>query len=231
MGTVGKKYKAVAQQVEPMKLYSLKEGMELVKKTSYSKFVAAVDLAINLGVDPRQADQNVRGATALPHGLGKTVRIIVFAKGQKAIEAKELGVEFVGGDELAEKISAGWLEFDQVIATPDMMAVVGKLGKVLGPRGLMPNPKMGTVTFEIKNAIQELKAGRAEFRVEKAGIVHTVVGRVNMDLGHLVANTEAVIEAVLKAKPASAKGTYLKKITLSATMGPGIKIDPTLYRV
>ena len=231
MGKLGKKYKAASEKVEPTKLYSLKDAMELVQKTSYAKFVGAVDLAINLGVDPRQADQNVRGATALPHGLGKTVRIIVFAKGQKAIEAKELGADFVGGDELAEKINGGWLEFDQVIATPDMMAVVGKLGKVLGPRGLMPNPKMGTVTFEIKNAIQELKAGRAEFRVEKAGIVHTVVGRVNMELTHLVANTEAVIEAVLKAKPASAKGTYLKKITISATMGPGIKIDPTLYRV
>lgn len=231
MGKASKKYRSAAEKVDPTKYYSLKEGMELVQKTSYSKFVGTVDLAINLGVDPKQADQNVRGATALPHGLGKTVRIIVFAKGQKAIEAKELGADHVGGDELAEKINGGWLEFDQVIATPDMMAVVGKLGKVLGPRGLMPNPKMGTVTFEIKNAIQELKAGRAEFRVEKAGIVHTVVGRVNMDHAHLVANTEAVIEAVLKAKPASAKGTYLKKITLSATMSPGIKIDPTQYRV
>lgn len=231
MGKVGKKYKLASQSVDPVKLYSLKDGMGLVQKTSYSKFVGAVDLAINLGVDPKQADQNVRGATVLPHGLGKSVRIIVFAKGQKAIEAKELGVEFVGGDDLAEKINGGWLEFDQVIATPDMMAVVGKLGKVLGPRGLMPNPKMGTVTFEVKTAIQELKAGRAEFRVEKAGIVHTVVGRVNMSAEQLVGNTEAVIDAVLKAKPASAKGTYLKKITLSATMGPGIKIDPTPYRV
>jgi large subunit ribosomal protein L1 len=231
MARVGKKYKVASGQVDSTKLYSLNDGMGFVQKTSYSKFVGAVDLAINLGVDPKQADQNVRGATVLPHGLGKTVRIVVFAKGQKAIEAKELGVEFVGGDDLAEKISGGWLDFDQVIATPDMMAVVGKLGKVLGPRGLMPNPKMGTVTFEVKTAIQELKAGRAEFRVEKAGIIHTVVGRVNMTAEHLVANTEAVIEAVLKAKPASAKGTYLKKITLSATMGPGIKIDPTPYRV
>jgi len=231
MGKLGKKYKVACESVDSTKLYTLKDGVGLVQKTSYSKFVGAVDLAINLGVDPKQADQNVRGATVLPHGIGKTVRIIVFAKGQKAIEAKELGVEFVGGDELAEKINGGWLEFDQVIATPDMLAVVGKLGKVLGPRGLMPNPKMGTVTFEVKTAIQELKAGRAEFRVEKAGIIHTVVGRANMSLEHLAANTEAVIEAVLKAKPASAKGTYLKKITLSATMGPGIKIDPTPYRV
>ena len=230
MGKIGKKYKIAAQKVQVTTSYPLKDGMELVKQTSYSKFVGAVDLAINLGVDPRQADQNVRGAIALPHGLGKTVRIVVFAKGQKAIEAKDLGVEFVGGDDLAEKISGGWLEFDQVIATPDMMAVVGKLGKILGPRGLMPNPKMGTVTFEVKTAIQELKAGRAEFRVEKAGIVHTIVGKVNMDTAALIANTEAVIDAVLKAKPASAKGTYLKKITLSATMGPGIKIDPSPYR-
>ncbi len=230
MGKIGKKYKIAAQKVQVTTSYPLKDGMELVKQTSYSKFVGAVDLAINLGVDPRQADQNVRGAIALPHGLGKTVRIVVFAKGQKAIEAKDLGVEFVGGDDLAEKISGGWLEFDQVIATPDMMAVVGKLGKILGPRGLMPNPKMGTVTFEVKTAIQELKAGRAEFRVEKAGIVHTIVGKVNMDTAALIANTEAVIDAVLKAKPASAKGTYLKKITLPATMGPGIKIDPSPYR-
>ncbi len=230
MRKIGKKYKAAAQKVEVTKSYSLQDAMELVKQTSYSKFVGSVDLALNLGVDPRQADQNVRGAIALPHGLGKTVRIIVFAKGQKAIEAKDLGVEFVGGDDLAEKISAGWLEFDQVISTPDMMAVVGKLGKVLGPRGLMPNPKMGTVTFDVKTAIQELKAGRAEFRVEKAGIVHTTVGKASMESAALVANVEAVIDAVLKAKPASAKGTYLKKITLSATMGPGIKIDPSAYR-
>ncbi len=226
----GKKYRSVLKNIDVLKSYSLKDGLELVKKTSYSKFVGSVDMAINLGVDPRHADQNVRGAIALPHGLGKTVRIIVFAKGQKAIEAKELGVEDVGGEELAEKINGGWLEFDQVIATPDMMAIVGKLGKVLGPRGLMPNPKMGTVTFELKTAIQELKMGRAEFRVEKAGIVHSIVGKVNMDAAHLIANIEAVIEALVKAKPASAKGTYLKKITLSATMGPGIKIDATPYR-
>lgn len=226
----GKKYREVLKNIDVLKSYSLAEGLELVKKTSYSKFVGSVDMAINLGVDPRHADQNVRGAVALPHGLGKTVRIIVFAKGQKAIEAKELGVEDVGGEELAEKINGGWLEFDQVIATPDMMAIVGKLGKVLGPRGLMPNPKMGTVTFELKTAIQELKMGRAEFRVEKAGIVHSIVGKVNMDSAHLIANIEAVIEALVKAKPASAKGTYLKKITLSATMSPGIKIDATPYR-
>lgn len=231
MARLGKKYKEASSKVDPVKLYPLREAMDLVQKTSYSKFIGTVDLAISLGVDPKQADQNIRGATVLPHGLGKTVRIIVFAKGQKAIEAKEAGAEHVGGDDLAEKINSGWLDFDQVIATPDMMAVVGKLGKVLGPRGLMPNPKMGTVTFEVKNAIQELKAGRAEFRVEKAGIVHTSVGKTSMPLEHLSANTEAVLEAVLKAKPASAKGTYIKKVTLSATMGPGVKVDPAPFRV
>ena len=230
MGQRGKKYRSALEKIDVSKVYLLKDAIELVKQTSYSKFVGTVDIAINLGVDPRQADQNVRGAVALPHGLGKSIRIIVFAKGQKAIEAKELGVEFVGGDDLAEKISGGWLEFDQVISTPDMMAVVGKLGKILGPRGLMPNPKMGTVTFELKTAIQELKMGRAEFRVEKAGIVHTLIGRTNMDSGQLLANTEAVLEAIVKAKPASAKGTYVKKVTMSATMGPGVKIDATPYR-
>lgn len=231
MKRLGKKYKASSEKVDASKLYSLREALDLAKDTSYSKFVGSLDLAVSLGVDPRQADQNIRGATALPHGLGKEVRIIVFAKGQKAIEAKELDVEFVGADDLAEKIQSGWLDFDQVVATPDMMAVVGKLGKILGPRGLMPNPKMGTVTFDVKTAISELKAGRAEFRVEKAGIVHTVVGRVNMSSEHLLANAESILDAILKAKPSTAKGTYLKKINLSATMGPGIKVDPSPYRV
>jgi large subunit ribosomal protein L1 len=181
-------------------------------------------------VDPRHADQNVRGATPLPHGLGKSVRIVVFAKGAKAVEAKAAGVEFVGADDLAEKIQGGWLDFDQVVATPDMMAVVGKLGRVLGPRGLMPNPKLGTVTFEVVNAINELKAGRAEFRVDKAGIVHTIIGKVNMETKHLFENAKTVIEALIKAKPSSSKGTYLKKIALSATMGPGVDVDPTPYR-
>lgn len=230
MAKHGKKYRQVCEKLDRSKSYNLDEALALVKETSYSKFPGSVDLAINLGVDPRHADQNVRGATPLPHGLGKQVRIVVFAKGQKAVEAKEAGVDFVGADDLAEKIQSGWLEFDQVIATPDMMAVVGKLGRVLGPRGLMPNPKLGTVTFEVVNAINELKAGRAEFRVDKAGIVHTIVGKVSMETDKLAANVNAVIDALLKAKPSSSKGTYLKKIALSATMGPGISVDPIPFR-
>lgn len=230
MSKHGKKYKQVNAKVERQKYYPLAEGVDLAKQTSYSKFVGSLDLVLNLGVDPRHADQNVRGATPLPHGSGKTVRIVVFAKGQKAVDAKDCGVEFVGGDDLAEKITSGWMDFDQVVATPDMMGVVGRLGKILGPRGLMPNPKLGTVTFEVKNAINELKAGRAEFRVDKAGIVHTSVGKINMDSQHLVENIQAVIEAVLKAKPSTSKGTYLQKVCLSATMGPGIKIDNSLFK-
>ncbi|NRA43383.1 MAG: 50S ribosomal protein L1 [Oligoflexales bacterium] len=230
MAKHGKKYRQVCEKLDRSKAYELVEALKLVKETSYSKFAGSVDLAINLGVDPRHADQNVRGATPLPHGLGKQVRIVVFAKGQKAVEAKEAGVDFVGADDLAEKIQGGWLDFDQVIATPDMMAVVGKLGRVLGPRGLMPNPKLGTVTFEVENAINELKAGRAEFRVDKAGIVHTIVGKVSMETEKLAANVNAVIDALLKAKPSSSKGTYLKKIALSATMGPGVSVDPIPFR-
>jgi large subunit ribosomal protein L1 len=183
-----------------------------------------------LGVDPRHADQNVKGAIPLPHGLGKTVRVVVFAKGQKAVEAQGCEVEFVGGDDLADKIQAGWLDFDAVVATPDMMAVVGKLGRVLGPRGLMPNPRMGTVTFNVAQAVNELKSGKAEFKVDKAGIVHVSVGKVDMESEKLKVNATAVIDAVLKAKPQSSKGTYLKKVSLSATMGPGIKIDSSLFK-
>jgi large subunit ribosomal protein L1 len=230
MAKRGKKYRAMVGQVVRTKLYPLADAIGLVKKTSYSKFDATVDLVINLGVDPRHAEQNVRGATPLPHGSGKTVRIVVFAKGEKAVEATKENVEFVGGDDLAEKITGGWMEFDQVIATPDMMAVVGKLGKVLGPRGLMPNPKVGTVTFDVVKAVRELKAGRAQFRVDKAGIVHTAVGRVSMDDVKLQENITAVIDALTRAKPSSAKGTYFKKISVSATMGPGVKIDASPYR-
>lgn len=230
MSKKGKKFQKAAALVDRQKLYPLADGVALVQQTSYAKFPASVEIAINLGVDPRHADQNVRGATPLPHGLGKQVRIVVFAKGEKVAEAQQAGVEFVGGDDLAEKINGGWLDFDQVVATPDMMAVVGRLGRVLGPRGLMPNPKLGTVTFDVANAVRELKAGRAEFRVDKAGILHTAVGKVTMKADQLKENIEAVIDAVNKAKPATAKGTYLKKIGLSATMGPGIKIDPTPFR-
>ncbi len=230
MAKRGKKYSKSAAKVELGKLYPMADAVALVLDTSYSKFVGSLDLSVNLGVDPRQADQNIRGATPLPFGRGKAVRIVVFAKGQKAIDAQAAGVDYVGADDLAEKISAGWLDFDQVIATPDMMAVVGKLGRVLGPRGLMPNPKLGTVTFDVVPAIEQLKAGRSEFKVDKAGIVHTSVGRLNMSAEALVANTEAVLDALVKAKPGSAKGTYLKKISLSPTMGPGVAVDPIPYR-
>ncbi len=230
MAKAGKKYRAASAQVEPLKQYSLDEAVNLAKTTSYAKFDANIDLAVNLGVDPRQADQNVRGTVLLPHGAGKNVRIVVFAKGDKASEAQAAGVEFVGGDDLATKITEGWMDFDQVVATPDMMGVVGKLGRVLGPRGLMPNPKLGTVTFDVTKTINELKAGRAEYRVDKAGIVHVPVGKASFDKDKLLDNARTVLEAIAKAKPASSKGTYLKKITVSATMGPGVKIDPTPFR-
>jgi len=226
----GKKYREALKKVDRTKFYPLLEAVSLVKETSFSKLNASVDLAVNLGVNPKYADQNVRGASTLPHGLGKTVRVVVFAKGQKAVEANECGVEFVGGDDLAQKISEGWLDFDQVIATPDMMAVVGRLGKVLGPRGLMPNPKLGTVTFDVTSAIKAAQSGRAEFRVDKAGVVHTVVGKVNMDPKNLEENIIAVIDAIQKVKPSTAKGTYLQKIALSATMGPGVRVDTTPFK-
>jgi len=227
----GKKYRAAAAKVEPTKQYTLDEAVDLVKQTTFCKFDATVNLAVNLGIDPRQADQNVRGAVPLPHGLGKSVRIVVFAKGEKATQAKAEGVDEVGGDELATKIQGGWLDFDAVIATPDMMGVVGKLGKILGPRGLMPNPKLGTVTFDVLKAINELRAGRTEYRADKAGIIHCPVGKVSFELNSLADNTRTVIEALLRAKPATAKGTYLKKISLSSTMSPGVKIDVAPFRV
>ncbi len=227
----GKKYRAAAEKINVEKQYPLDEAVGLVKASTYCKFDATVDLVVNLGVDPKQADQNVRGAVPLPHGLGKSVRIIVFARGEKATAAKVDSVVEVGGDELAAKILGGWMDFDQVIATPDMMGVVGKLGKVLGPRGLMPNPKLGTVTFDVTKAINELKAGRTEFRVDKAGIVHCPVGKVSFDANKLTENAQTVIDALVKAKPATAKGTYLMRIGISSTMSPGVKVDPSPYRL
>ena len=226
----GKKYKAAIAKVDREKTYQLAEATKLVKDTCYTKFDSTVDLAVNLGVDPRQADQNVRGAVALPHGSGKTVRIVVFAKGEAAQAAQNAGVEAVGGDDLGNRINGGWLDFDQVIATPDMMGVVGKLGRVLGPRGLMPNPKLGTVTMDVVKAINELKAGRVEYRVDKAGIVHAPIGKASFTAEKLADNARTVLEAIARAKPASAKGTYLKKISMSATMGPGVKVDPSPFR-
>ena len=230
MANTGKKYRQAAAKVDRNKYYGLEEAVGLVKETTFTKFDATVDLAVNLGVDPRHADQNVRGTTPWPHGLGKTVRIVVFAKGEAATQATAAGVEFVGGDDLGKKINEGWLDFDQVIATPDMMGVVGKLGRVLGPRGLMPNPKLGTVTMDVVKAINELKAGRTEFRVDKAGIVHCPVGKVSFDAVKLAENAKAVLEAILRAKPATAKGTYLKKVAISSTMSPGVRVDPAPFR-
>lgn len=230
MAKPGKKYRAAVAKVDGEKLYTLQDAAKLLKETSYTKFDATIDLAINLGVDPKQADQNIRGAALLPHGMGKVVRIVAFAKGDKALDAQNAGADEVGGDELAAKITAGWMDFDQVVATPDMMGVVGRLGKVLGPRGLMPNPKVGTVTTNIAQAIKELKAGRAEFRVDKAGVVHAHVGKVSFGEKQIIDNLTTVIETVAKLKPATAKGTYLQKISISSTMGPGIKVDPSPYR-
>jgi large subunit ribosomal protein L1 len=220
----GKHVEAARKKVEA-RPYMLAEAADLVKKTHHTKFNETVELAINLGVDPKHSDQVVRGTVVLPHGLGKAVRVLVIASGEKVREAQEAGADFVGGDDMVQKISAGWTDYDAVIATPDMMKSAGKLGKVLGPRGLMPNPKTGTVTFDVAKAIRETKAGKVEFRVDKAGIVHCAIGKIQFDAPKLAENAHAVIEAVVKAKPAAAKGKYVQKITLTSTMGPGISID------
>lgn len=205
--------------------YKLADAAELIKKTHHTKFNETVELAINLGVDPKHSDQVVRGTVVLPNGLGKTVRVLVLAGGDKQREATEAGAEFVGGDDMVQKIMEGWTDFDAVIATPDMMRSAGKLGKVLGPRGLMPNPKTGTVTADVTKAVKETKAGKVEFRVDKAGIVHCPIGKINFDAPKLAENAHALIAAVVKAKPAAAKGKYVKRITLTSTMGPGITVD------
>jgi large subunit ribosomal protein L1 len=222
----GKRILAAKAKVEPGKRYSLKEAAEIVVSTAATKFDETVDAAIRLGVNPAHADQMVRGSVVLPHGLGKTVRVLAFAKGDKEKEALEAGADFIGNDEVIEKIKGGWMEFDRVIATPDMMGAVGKIGKILGPRGLMPNPKVGTVTFEVGTAVKELKAGKVEFRVEKAGIVHSPVGKVSFGAEKLKENIGALLDTILKLKPASSKGTYIKSIAISSTMGVGVKVDP-----
>lgn len=221
---MGKKMKAAAAVLEP-KVYGLQEGMDALKRASYAKFDETVEMALRLGVDPKRADQMVRGSAVLPHGTGVQVRILVFAKGDKEIEAREAGADIVGGDELVEKVKGGWLEFDRAIATPDLMGNVGKLGKVLGPRGLMPNPKTGTVTFEVARAISEIRKGRVEYKVEKAGILHVRVGKVSFTADKLCENAMAIVDSVIKAKPASSKGRYLQSVTLASTMGPGIPLD------
>lgn len=222
---MGKKYNASLEKVDRSKQYPLEEALELIKTCGWAGFDETVELAMNLGVDPRKADQMVRGTVSLPHGTGKVARVIVFAKGEKEKEARDAGAEEVGAEDLAERIQKGWLEFDSAIATPDMMGVVGRLGKILGPRGLMPNPKLGTVTFDVGKAVQDIKAGKVEYRVEKAGIIHVPVGKLSFESSQLLENASEVIRAVLKAKPSAAKGRYLKKTTLSSTMGPGIRVD------
>ncbi|MAQ16925.1 MAG: 50S ribosomal protein L1 [Sandaracinus sp.] len=226
--STGKKRRASLEKVQQGHRYTLQEACQLVKEASYAKFDESVDVAVRLGVNPKHADQMVRGAVVLPHGTGATKRVLVFAKGEKAQEAEAAGADFVGSDELVAKITEGWLDFDTVIATPDMMGShVGRLGRILGPRGLMPNPKVGTVTWDVTKAVSETKAGKIEFRVERAGIVHAPVGKVSFEADKLEANTRALLDTLDRLKPASAKGVYMKSITLSSTMGPGIRIEPT----
>ncbi len=221
---MGKKYQAAKQRVQ-LPTYPLREALELAKTTSVVKFDASVDLAVRLGVDPKHSDQMVRGSVVLPHGGGKTVTIAVFAKGDKEREAREAGADYVGAEDLAEKITKGWMEFDRVVATPDLMGLVGRLGKILGPRGLMPNPKTGTVTFDLARAIREIRQGKVEYKVEKAGIVHVPVGKASFEVSKLHENAMSILDSIIKAKPAAAKGTYLRSVFVSATMGPGIKVD------
>ncbi|WP_437654208.1 50S ribosomal protein L1 [Sorangium sp. So ce1182] len=229
MPKVAKKKVAARAVVDRVRKYTLQEACALVKQAAPAKFDETVDLAVRLGVNPRHADQMVRGAVVLPHGTGQSLRVLVFAKGEKAREAEAAGADFVGEADLVNKVQEGFMDFDRVIATPDMMGLVGKLGRILGPRGLMPNPKVGTVTFDVKTAISEAKAGKVEYRVEKAGIVHARIGKVSFAENALQVNADALIQALVRAKPATAKGIYLRSITLSSTMGPGVRIDPVHF--
>jgi large subunit ribosomal protein L1 len=222
----GKKFKNAVKDVDRTKLYSLQEGIKNVLQTSYAKFDETFDIAMKLGVDPRHADQMIRSSVVLPHGNGKVVRVLVFAKGAKEIEAKEAGADYVGADELVEKIQGGWLEFDKTVATPDMMGTVGKIGRILGPRNLMPNAKLGTVTFDVANIVKDIKSGKVDFRVDKAGIIHAGLGKVSFGEQKLFENTLAFIDKIILLKPSTSKGIYLRSIALSSTMGPGFKIDP-----
>jgi large subunit ribosomal protein L1 len=223
----GKKYTAAKAQVGVDKTYSIEQAVPLVQKVKYAKFDETVEMTFRLGVDPKHADQMVRGTVVLPHGLGKTKRVLAIAGGEKQKEAQEAGADIVGGEELVERINGGWTDFDAVVATPDMMRAVGRLGKVLGPRGLMPNPKTGTVSVDIAKAIKEIKAGKVEFRVDKTGIIHAPVGKMSFASDSLVANAHALVDSIVKAKPAAAKGKYLRSVTVSSTMGPGVRIDTT----
>jgi large subunit ribosomal protein L1 len=223
----GKKFSAARAQVNRERNYSIEDAVPLVQKVKFAKFDETVEISLRLGVDPKHADQMVRGTVVLPHGLGKTKRVLAIASGEKQQEAQEAGADVVGGEEMVEKIQGGFMDFDAVVATPDMMRAVGKLGKVLGPRGLMPNPKTGTVSAEIGKAIKEIKAGKVEFRVDKTGIIHAPVGKTSFKTDSLVANAHALVDSIVKAKPSAAKGKYLRSVTLSSTMGPGIRIDTT----
>ena len=224
MGKIGKKFKAAREHVAG-RLYSLDEAIPLLLKVKYAKFDESVEMALRLGVNPKHADQMVRGTVVLPHGLGRTKRIVVIAGGEKQKEAQDAGADEVGGEEIVGKIQGGWMDFDAVVATPDLMRAVGKLGKVLGPRGLMPNPKTGSVTFEVGKAVREIKAGKVEFRVDKAGIVHAPIGKASFPAQNLIDNAQALVASVVRAKPAAAKGKYLKSLTVSSTMGPGVRIE------
>lgn len=228
MGKRGKKYQRFRELVDPSRKYSLDEAAQKIVDGHFANFDESVDLAINLGVDPRKADQNIRGSVVLPHGTGRTIRVLVFAKGEKVKEAEEAGADYAGGEELAEKIQKeGWMDFDKVVATPDMMRVVGMLGRILGPRGLMPNAKTGTVTFDVGKAVKDIKGGKVDFRVDRAGVLHIPIGRVSFGAEKVKENFSAVAEIILRMKPASAKGTYVKGAALSSTMGPGVRLDPS----
>ena len=226
----GKKYTDAREKVDRDKYYPLDEALTMLKELSFTKFDESVDVAVRLGVNPRHADQMVRGSVLLPHGTGKETRVLVFAKGEKEKEATDAGADFVGSEELIDKISKGWLEFDKAIATPDMMGMVGKIGKILGPRGMMPNPKVGTVTFNISDAVSDLKKGKIEFKVDKAGIIHATTGKKSFTAEKLRENITALVDALVKLKPSTSKGIYLRGIVLSTTMGPGIKVDPAFSR-
>jgi large subunit ribosomal protein L1 len=228
---MGKKMRNVISKIDLNQEYSIEGAITFIKENAFANFDETVDMAINLGVDAKKSDQMVRGTVVLPYGTGKSVRVLVFAKGEKEKEAKDAGADYVGAEDLVEKIQKGWLEFDKAVATPDLMRLVGKLGKVLGPRGLMPNPKLGTVTFDIAKAVKEIKAGKVEYKVEKTGIVHVPIGKVSFDKEKLLENTMAILKSVMKAKPATSKGKYIKKVTISSTMGPGIKIDLSKLKV
>ncbi len=226
MAKHGKKFLAAREKIDPAKRYTFQEAVQLAAGSSYAKFDETLDIAVRLGVDPRHADQMVRGTVVLPNGLGKTVRVLVFAKGEKVKEALDAGADYAGGDEMIEKIREGWIEFDKTVATPDMMGSVGKIGKVLGPRGLMPNAKLGTVTFDLAKVVKEIKAGKVDFRVEKTGIVHAPMGKVSFGEEKLLQNISAFIDTLIRIKPVAAKGTYIRGIAISTTMGPGVQVDP-----